>query len=92
MPPFCPLVVDPATNKVRRGEGIHLTPTKRRRMNGKQVTTYAYQGLCTVCRQRKSTYLCLACIDDATVQHRVYVCAPQGNRPCFSTHVLRKHS
>jgi hypothetical protein len=49
---------------LRSGRDVHLTPTKKRRKTKDGATlTFAEQGRCTVCKSKKSTYICSTCAD-----------------------------
>ena len=81
----------------RNGYGIHLTPTKRRRMSRGKMTRNLYQGRCCIkgCH-KKTTFQCSECVDSAAQQENqcdehFYICAPKTNRDCWTKHLNEKH-
>jgi hypothetical protein len=59
----CTSLVD-AKQILRSGRDVHLTPTKKRRKTKDGVTLiFAEQGRCTVCKSKKSTYICSSFAD-----------------------------
>ena len=70
------------------GTGIHLVITKRRRVIRKKKTSYAYQGWCKHCGERKCTTVCSECLK--LVNEDVFVCkGSSGN--CFELHIREYH-
>jgi Transposase IS4 len=77
---------------LRSGRDVHLTPTKKRRKTKDGVTlTFAEQGRCTVCKFKKSTYICSSCADSGPEAGSVWLCHSKFGRDCFDKHVKNVH-
>jgi hypothetical protein len=81
------------TMEPRAGEGIHLTPTKRKRVDsGGNETKWAAQGRCMSCKVKLTTWQCSKCVDGgSSVKRSGWVCHTSKGRICFATHVQECH-
>ena len=73
----------------RCGLSMHLTPTKRKRINNKgKLSTNVLQGRCKI-YSHKTTMCCSKCEDDDNIEKTVFLCSPKSNRMCFAIHVKK---
>ena len=71
----------------RCGLLIHLTPTKRKRINKKGKTSViAFQGRCTLCGT-KTTWCCSKCEYDESLGKSIFICHPKSKRMCFAEYI-----
>jgi hypothetical protein len=82
---------DPNTGEIRRGLGIHLAKTKRRRILNGKTTNHLYQGRCNECKTMKSAYICSACLDDPDNPKNVFICEPEKGKVCWEDHISKFH-
>jgi hypothetical protein len=83
---------DPTTGEIRRGLGIHLAKTKRRRITNGKTTKHLYQGRCNECKVMKTSYVCSACEDDPDKTKDVFICQPEGGMVCWEDHIAKCHT
>ena len=80
------------TRRARTGQGIYLTPAKRKRRtkDGKN-TAHRAQGRCRACGT-KSTVVCSACLEQGVPENQAHYCPP-GNKHkvCFTNHMNMEH-
>ena len=90
-PPSC---LDTIDGRVASGVGIHLTPTKKRRMKEGKLTNYIQQDWCSDCaredKRYKTTYVCSLCRDNV-IRKKIAFCHPKPERLCFRKHVENMH-
>ena len=90
-PPSC---LDTIDGRVASGVGIHLTPTKKRRMTKGKLTNYIQQEWCSDCaredKRYKTTYVCSLRRENGIVK-KIAFCHPKHGRLCFRKHVEKMH-
>ena len=71
----------------RCGLSIHLTPTKRKRIDKKgKISENSFQGRCSLCGS-KTTWCCSKCEDDESLGKSIFICHTKSKRMCFAEHV-----
>lgn len=94
-----PEVLDTRTGAGRSGIYAHLTPTKRKRRRADgTLTNHSLQGRCTVCKTKKTRFVCSECNDEAfesgadASSSIVWLCHSETGRMCFAEHFTTHHS
>lgn len=78
--------------QARSGQGIYLTPAKRKRKtkDGKE-TAHRAQGRCRSC-EIKSTVVCSACLQEGVPENQAHYCPPgTKHKECFANHMQLEH-
>jgi len=70
--------------RINSGIGVHLTPTRKRRKMGGEVTKFLSQDWCPECKDYKTTYVCSIC--------NIPFCHTKTGRMCFSNHIDEVHN
>ena len=85
-------VLNPVTQQPRFGEGIHLTPTKRKRQSKNDKSkTWSLQGQCVSCK-RKTIWQCSKCVDDEDDRKcSGWLCPSTKGTMCFADHIAGCH-
>ena len=76
----------------KSGIGIHLSPTKKRRVNKGQETKALAENFCRECKQFKSSTVCSKCRDENPDKREVFLCNIRTGRNCFAEHVAQEHN
>jgi hypothetical protein len=86
-------VLNPLTQEERFGEGIHLTPTKRKRKSKDDKSkTWSLQGQCVTCKKRKTIWQCSKCVDDGDDRKcSGWICPATTGTMCFADHIAEYH-